>query len=533
MEIQTLLCEVFNVSKENLFITISNVSFNEYLSKIQQYVIDKYRGTGLESMSWHGNSDVLFASWSFLFYSRIMNKKLPEIILTDNFTNCKYAIVPVKFHITPTLISDTTLFVKFLNKSNVETYLADAINGKMMNLFHKIPNLSEHIMTYIDSFPNYTDIAETKWDIEKIFNTDDINSPFFIPQNNSHNPLSKSKRISYKLSKSKRISYPTYFVVISYAINGDSIGTHMKNGTDIEEIFEVFPKFYDALLLLGTDYGFLHNDLHLDNILYDKKTKNLVCIDYGRCHFQEFPEDYNKDTMITSELHKANFMTFNDSYSFIMNKINKSLNSSCKINSKYIMCVMDMITLCGNMYIVYLTHTTEFKSEIGKFVKFSYISKTHLHERIISITIYDHTKIYKEYLDFRQKRPQLPKHLQIITEGLFYFALFLSNYYQVKVDDLKNIELNNNHVFYSSFQYILNANYYDKLIKFFKDTINFLLTKPSFVATSYFLQKFKISSRKRTRQSGGLLKTSWIIPKTTSTGSLKKLQKQYRNRDSR
>lgn len=520
---QALLCEVLGVSKEDLFTTISNVSFKDYLTYIHEYLMKKYGGTGLESMSWHGNPHTVFASWSFLFYSRIMNKKLPEIIFTDNFTNCKYAIVPVKFHITPTLISDTNLFVKFLNKYNVETYLADAINGKMMNLFHKIPNLSEHIMTYIDSFPNYTDVSETKWDIEKIFNTDDIESPFFIPQNNSYTPLSKSERILY----------PEYFVVISYAINGYSIGTHMKNGTDIEEIFEVFPKFYDALLLLGTDYGFLHNDLHLDNILYDKKTKNLVCIDYGRCHFQEFPEDYNKETMITSELHKTNFITFNDSYSFIMNKINKSLNSSCKINSKYIMCVMDMITLCGNMYIVYLTHTTEFKSEIDKFVKFAYISKTHLHERNISITIYDHKKIYKEYLDFRQKRPQLPKHLQIITEGLFYFALFLSNYYKVKVDDLKNIELNNNHVFYSSFQYILNVAYYDELINFFKDTIKKLLTNQSFVITSYFLQKFKISSRKRTRQSGGLLKTSWIIPKTTSTGSLKKLQKQYRNRDSR
>jgi hypothetical protein len=44
-------------------------------------------------------------------------------------------------------------------------------------------------------------------------------------------------------------------------------------------------EFLNWLAYVGRKFGFLHNDLHMGNVLYDKKRQRLVLIDYGRCHF--------------------------------------------------------------------------------------------------------------------------------------------------------------------------------------------------------------------------------------------------------
>jgi hypothetical protein len=43
-------------------------------------------------------------------------------------------------------------------------------------------------------------------------------------------------------------------------------------------------EFFSAMILANDKWGFVHNDMHVGNVLYDPSTKNLVLIDYGRAY---------------------------------------------------------------------------------------------------------------------------------------------------------------------------------------------------------------------------------------------------------
>ena len=57
-------------------------------------------------------------------------------------------------------------------------------------------------------------------------------------------------------------------------------------------VFERLSALFEALLYVGAQTKFTHNDLHLANILWDIQTQKFVVIDYGRSYI-DIPEDVN------------------------------------------------------------------------------------------------------------------------------------------------------------------------------------------------------------------------------------------------
>ena len=62
----------------------------------------------------------------------------------------------------------------------------------------------------------------------------------------------------------------------------------------------------NVLLYLGIIYGFMHNDLHSGNIVYNLDTNNLMIIDFGRTSLKKYI-----DTSIETINNCVNYMFIN------------------------------------------------------------------------------------------------------------------------------------------------------------------------------------------------------------------------------
>jgi len=76
------------------------------------------------------------------------------------------------------------------------------------------------------------------------------------------------------------------------AVKGKSLSTTIKDQHHpIASILKTLPEFLGALAFLGTNLGFVHNDIHFSNILYGVEgtqgPKRLILIDYGRVTFDK------------------------------------------------------------------------------------------------------------------------------------------------------------------------------------------------------------------------------------------------------
>ena len=90
----------------------------------------------------------------------------------------------------------------------------------------------------------------------------------------------------------------------------------------IYDIIYDFSYLYDYIEYLGINYGFLHNDLHFNNILIDKRTKKLTIIDFGRSSFGYFYNNTNQQLnkfilMNLNELNLKDFLFSNFSKCFL------------------------------------------------------------------------------------------------------------------------------------------------------------------------------------------------------------------------
>ena len=227
---------------------------------------------------------------------------------------------------------------------------------------------------------------------------------------------------------------------------------HITNKGFVIDVFNNCCDIYDFIKFLGVTYGFMHNDLHLGNVLYNPTTRKLVLIDFGRAVFKKFMD--NPDDEINNRL-KVDFekLHYNEQLSTSIDDVtvenicnNDEIYLHCLSiignNDKYFGIIYDLITYSLNMYIrtLYFIKNEKpsddyqnFKSNFDKIINIQFTAIENLLDNQINgmSTNQKLDELIDSYVEIKERYIQsitctkTKRHFIMLLEGLFYAALYL------------------------------------------------------------------------------------------------------------
>ena len=221
-------------------------------------------------------------------------------LLLGNSSNCKFTIATVNIN-----GNQFKLFNKIVD------YNEQNINGIQDLLIFDI--LSALIFDYILSLPHYFKykdlIAKYKGSFLSYSHKD--NKQYYWNYNNFINHTSDKSLYNpdnfQNVDKNNKVIVATY-EAIDNPITITEIFKTFESDNDsklIEDIMSNLCDIYDFLIDIGLNFGFMHNDLHMSNLLYNPTTRKIMIIDFGRASFAKFMvddiDDINKKIMVDFE----------------------------------------------------------------------------------------------------------------------------------------------------------------------------------------------------------------------------------------
>lgn len=302
-------------------------------------------------------------------------------------------------------------------------------------------------------------------------------------------------------------------IFVNYYTNQNEINKEMVLNV-LKNIYDI----YQFLIDIGINYGFMHNDLHFGNILYNRENNKLVLIDFGHSIFSKYIDVDISSTEINEIINK-NFIKLNYNeklnpnepydirrfYKPDMFRYNISIASK---NGNYFGIIYDLMTFVLNLYVrfllfLYLTDkekAIEFEKDIQEIIIIQYTgnSKNEIEDLFLQNTIFYYNLIKNRNLDilFRNYKKIKAKYLngnladnyieglneiemeqifKIILEGLLYVALLLQtgNYfsnntfftgYQIMIKDLDKFKnyIDSQILINSEYKEILGDDYFFK-----------------------------------------------------------------------
>ena len=359
--------------------------------------------------------------------------------------------------------------------SSSDCIIFDIINGIIFNIILTYSyGYRKHLASYEYSFLSYYKNINTKpiWLYEELINVENTNSP-------------------YNISCLSLIdNYEKAYVVVSEAKNHIGLGklfssTLHDDHSDINNIYikyileTGFIYFFSFLIDLKTKYGFEHNDLHGNNIIYDIDNNSLILIDFGRSVFSKYTIDNIDDNHLrdlsklnnnlTCEIEKLDLKN-NGYYSSLfsdnsINSYNELIERCISDNKQSYFIIKDesiifssglfeLLSLCLLFYINFMSYfnrstntlikeaVTELKAYFNKIIFIHTGFNFKINAESITILYKNYRYIKENYINKILQADEHPFNLYrntlaLLLDGLFILALLLF------INGIKQNEQNN------------------------------------------------------------------------------------------
>lgn len=392
----------------------------------------------------------------FYNYESIDNGKL-----LGNSSNCKFTIanvtsnnggIPYKLFIK--VIDYSSQYISSRTDLSIYDILTSIIFNKIF-LIEEYKKFKDFIPEYKGSCLSYIkkDATGTYWDFNDIKKINEKELTYYNGETleKNLNPFYNSPVI---LVMFEAINHP-----ISVSDVFKFFSTN-KTQQSIDLVVGVLANAYDVynfLETVGSEYGFMHNDLHFSNIIYDQNKNKLVIIDFGRCVFAKFRDEVDTDinNKLLTEFKKLNYnVCLNRLYltdSIITNKAERLYKRDVfkyhisiignDRTRKYFGVIYDLITYSLNMYIRILyflretdtvnADTVEYHFSLLIKANYNYIDDL-VNQRVrlevptntIRELMDNYLEAKTDFIDGTQDE-DTKKFFTMLLNGLFYTALLL------------------------------------------------------------------------------------------------------------
>lgn len=444
--------------------------------------------------------------------------------LQSNSGNCTFTLATVATKEK----KDEILFIKVVDKeeqnqllnTSQDLLLFDIIVSFTFDYIFKndisFKHYSKFIPNFKYSFPTYTralDYYSKNWNYNDLINYNSIKtiSPYSVEA--IETPSKTEYEIESYIVMYEAINSPTTIskLVFDYFTSKTAV-----NKNNLLGYFSKVCDLYDFIKDIGLKYGFMHNDLHLSNVIYDKTSDKLLMIDFGRASFAKFIKETNEEInkLAYSEFVKLYYYAIigniephdtqilkklYDNYSY-----NGTRHSIIGSNDNYFGIIYDLITFTMNLYLYLIAYIyTEDKEAFQTFSKHFYkiiAVRFDSMQEIISHTVeikvvQSVDQLIEHYCDIRDNYINTPqvdcdtkRFYLTLLEGLLYSALF---YQYNKLSNIGWFSIDNTMPFiFSYFQILTNMN---ALINFKNFIVNDILGNSEYAAklsSDSFLKHF-------------------------------------------
>lgn len=453
--------------------------------------------------SFNKNKDDHYRLYAFYTHIYILacNEYIDPIPLFQNSVNSYFTTLPFM----DDTDQDRNHFVKFAicePSNKVDWIMIDNVNGIIMNdIVRKHPQIRPNVMVYQDSFKTFVHVTDNliEWIPSVLTDIDNPDQPCNIEE------LRKKSQDRKSISDWEPVCCSIY-----ESIDGDSMKTMTRTSQLWQKAFSKFAELYETIVFLGTEYGMMHNDLHLGNIFYDKMSDQLVMIDYGRMHFQA-----KEDATVEVEypMKKNGFRIKPYKYSSL-DRFNHHLKANFirNPNGLYCMTIMDLMCLSANVALEAARFAEGWLQDVSFIEIIPHKIRGESQLKIKALTVDD---LGSEFVK-TMKRVAQNKNVACACEGIYFLANYLlfHGVPEIYIKDIEQIDL------YFSFQFIGSHEIAQRFVVFIMNTTEFLPpNEKNAIANAGILLKKLIPP---TSQSGGMLQSR--------TTSIRRLNTTLRNR---
>ena len=319
----------------------------------------------------HFKLSLLIHSLNFENYIPLNNGELLE-----NSVNCKYTLATITNG-----EKTENLFIKSVDLSpNNDDIKIDIISCILFeyiyNLIKKDPDnkfannisdLSDYVAIFKGAIPSFTFLD--KWNYNSILQDYNVDKCHIIKETFNH------KRNENYIYITNSVNNPD--TIITMINNFQNNIEKTKNDDNIIKYFNEISTIYDFIYYYGSQYGYLHSDLHSGNLLLDTIKNKIIMIDYGQNSFGYF---YENDDEIVNGYVKNYYKLLNyDDDDTITYKMLIDINFTDKNylisiikstkNNSYMTYILDIITLSLNLlysYRIFIQLKTSSNNEIYK-----------------------------------------------------------------------------------------------------------------------------------------------------------------------
>ncbi len=458
----------------------SNQKLNEFISNINTLIVI-YKGASIITDTIYFKKSYVSLFFPFQRYTRFSYTPYIGGLLLGNSSNCKFTIGTVNID-----GNQFKLFNKIVDYSQQNIYghqdllIFDILSATIFDYILSLPEYSKYkdlIAKYRGSFLSYSHKDNNKdfWNFNNFINHTDSKS-LYNPSNFDNIDINEKVIIASYDAIDNPITITEIFRKFESDNDSSLINDVLTNCCDI----------YNFLRDIGLHFGFMHNDLHMCNLLYNPTTKKIMIIDFGRASFAKFMvddiNDINKKIIVDFEKLNYNESSFINFSHFIQQggttsnetgtfeSVQESFNipeisetndlfinflynskdffrkkySPKAINGKYFGVIFDLITYSLNIYInlLFFIKKTymdkdfkdfynnfkeiieiDFGNDITNLIKNNVVIKTKNSNEDELLDKYQ--KIKNDYIDKFGDTTKEKKIYTMLLEGLFYAGLLI------------------------------------------------------------------------------------------------------------